>query len=206
MRHWAVRHPFVYGILRQRPALRLGKVSGADEWITDCSLKSRLAAATLARELHVLIKQSRCHVLTLRGNGKTLKLWFFAIIKVCIITKSHSKKYVSKVCIIKYVIKVCKKYITKKGRMIKPLMPKFSPDLSVGLRNIAKKKTGPREAETDNVEIRPKRGHRWKMYERRSTHVLLVIRDLECGWRGSQSLGWQSFLDLARGRVEVRLD
>ena len=33
----AVSHPFTYGPLRQRPALRFGKVAVANEWITNRS-------------------------------------------------------------------------------------------------------------------------------------------------------------------------
>ena len=39
--------------------------------------------------------------------------------------------------------------LQKIGRILKPVVPKFRPDLSVRLRDIAEK-TGPREAETDS--------------------------------------------------------
>ena len=64
------------------------------------------------------------YFLTLRANGKTLKLRFF-------------------------VIRVCK---GKLGHMLKPLVPRFRPDLSVRLRDIAKR-TGPRKTETDSSYI-----------------------------------------------------
>ena len=38
MLNGAVSHPFIYGPAGQRPALRFGKVGGADEWLTDRSL------------------------------------------------------------------------------------------------------------------------------------------------------------------------
>ena len=44
-------------------------------------------------------------------------------------------------------------YNEKLGHMLKPLVPKYRSSLTVRLRDIAEKKTGPREAETDSKYV-----------------------------------------------------
>ena len=95
MRHCAITHPFGYGPLGQKPALRFGKVGGADEWITNRSL--RLATVAFARKLRCLNRAG--NMLSITSQWQDPDFFFLLLEYIAKISRSRMlKPLVSEFC------------------------------------------------------------------------------------------------------------